>query len=723
MSRRIGRTAGFLACSLLAAAEASAQDQYQYPFQNPELALERRVDSILALMTVEEKIAALSTDASVPRLGIRGSGNTEGLHGVAQGGPSNWGQRNPAPTTQFPQAVGLGTTWDPDIVRQAASVESYEARYLFQSQYSRSGIVVWAPNADLARDIRWGRTEESFGEDAHLAGTLVVAFVKGLQGEHPTYWRAASLMKHFLANSNENGRTSSSSNFDERLLHEYYAVPFRKGIMEGGARAYMAAYNAVNGIPMMVHPMLKQLTVQQWGHDGIISNDGGALRLLISDHEYYTDLAAGAAAAIKAGINQFLDRHREPVAQALKEGLLTEADLDQALRGRYRVLIRLGLLDPADRVPYARIGEPGEAEPWTNEVHRAIARLVTQKSIVLLKNEGATLPLDKKALESIAVFGPWADTVLLDWYSGTPPYTVSPLAGIRNHVGNAAAVNHVTTEDSAAIAAAARAADVAVVIVGNHPVCNAGWEECPLLSEGKEAVDRRSLQLEQEELIKRVHRANPNTVVVLISSFPYAITWTQHNVPAILHMAQNSQELGNALAEALFGDINPGGRLVHTWLHSINELPPILDYDLRRGRTYLFYEGEPLYAFGFGLSYTTFEYQSLRTSTDSLRADSVLTVSVAVTNTGKFAGDEVVQLYVRHLASDVTRPIKELKAFQRVTLAPGETRTVNLMLRAEDLAHWDADSDRWVVETKPIQIQVGASSADIRHRKTVTIVH
>jgi len=716
----IRRLCLLLALSLGCAEQAAAQSQY--PFQDPGLPVEQRIDNILSLMTIEEKIAALRTNAGVERLGIRGSGNTEGLHGVAQGGPSNWGQRNPAPTTQFPQAVGLAMTWDTALIRRAAAAEGLEARYLFQSRYNRAGIVVWAPNADLARDIRWGRTEESYGEDAHLAGALTVAFVKGLQGEHPTYWQAASLMKHFLANSNENERTRSSSNFDERLLHEYYAVPFRKGVIEGGSRAYMAAYNAVNGVPMTVHPMLQELTVEQWGQDGIITTDGGALRLLISDHAYYPDLAAGAAAAIKAGINQFLDQHVEAVTQALREGLVTEADLDRVLRGRYRVLIRLGLLDPPERVPYARIGTSGDAEPWTTDAQRALARLVTQKSIVLLKNQDGALPLDARAVGSIAVFGPWADTVHLDWYSGNPPYTVSPLDGIRSRLGARASVNYVAGDDSAATVAAAEAADIAIVVVGNHPVCNAGWEECPLLSEGKEAVDRRSLQLEQEQLIKRVHRVNRNTIVVLISSFPYAITWTQHNVPAILHMTQNSQELGNALADALFGDINPGGRLVHTWVHSTDELPPMLDYNLRNGRTYMYYDGEPLYPFGFGSSYTTFEYANLRASAPELKTDGEVVVSVDVTNTGGRVGDEVVQLYVRHLRSQVHRPRKELKGFARVTLQPGETRAVSLVLRASELAFWDADTDQWVVETEPVRLQAGASAADIRQETTIQVV-
>jgi beta-glucosidase len=706
---------------LPAAAPALAAAQEPLPFRDPDLPIEQRIDDLLARMTLDEKIEALSTDPSVPRLGVEGSPHVEGLHGVAQGGPSNWGRWNPAPSTQFPQAVGLGMTWDPEIVREAAAVEGHEARYLFQSEYDRAGLVVRAPNADLARDIRWGRTEESYGEDPYLAGVLTVAFVEGLQGDHPRYLRTASLLKHFLANSNENERAWSSSDFDERLLHEYYAVPFRMGLVDGNAQAFMTAYNAVNGIPMHVHPMLDELTRSRWGHDGIICTDGGGLGLLITDHAYYPDLAWGTTAVIQAGVGQFLDRYREAAREALDQGLLTEADIDAVLRHTYRVMIRLGQLDPPEAVPYRQIGREGEPEPWTTEEHRQLARRVTQKSIALLKNDGGLLPLDDARLRSIAVIGPRADEVLQDWYSGDTLYAVTPLEGIRARAG-AVDVGHATGADSAAAVELARHADVAVVVVGNHPTCEgAAWGECRLESWGREAVDRRSLQLEDEWLIKAVRRANPNTVVVLASSFPYAITWTQHNVPAIVHMAQSSQEMGSALADVLFGDVNPGARLVHTWVRSLDDLPPKLDYDIRHGSTYLYFEGDPLYPFGHGLSYTRFAYDALRAEASALGSGDTIAVRVDVTNSGDRAGDEVVQLYVRHLHSAVSRPIKELKGFSRITLQPGETRTVTLPLAASDLAYWDRDMDRWVLEEGTVLIQVGASSEDIRLEQTIRV--
>ncbi len=692
------------------------------PFADPTLAPEARIDNLLSLMTLEEKIACLGTEPNVPRLGVWGTGHVEGLHGLALGGPGGWGGDHPLPTTQFPQAIGLGETWDPELLQQAAAVEGYETRYMAQSKaYRRGGLVVRAPNADLGRDIRWGRNEECYGEDAYLNGQLVAAFVRGLQGDHPRYWQTAALLKHFLANSNEDERVSSSSDFDQRLLREYYAEPFRMGIVEGGARAYMAAYNAYNGIPCTVHPILKDITVEEWGQDGIICTDAGALTMLVTEHGYYPDPEMAAAASIKAGINQFLDRYREGTEGALASGLLTEADIDKVLRGVFRVMLKLGVLDPPEEVPYSRIGRDGEPEPWESARHKDLARLVTQKSVVLLKNDGALLPLDREAISSIAVIGPRAGEVLLDWYSGTPPYTVTPLTGIRDKVGPDVTLTFATDNEDGKAVKLAREADVAVVCVGNHPTGNAGWAQCPTPSDGKEAVDRRAIVLEQEALIKQVYRANPNTVVVLISSFPFAITWTQHHVPAIVHLTHNSQELGNGLADVLFGDVNPGGRLVQTWPRSMEQLPPRLDYDLRKGRTYMYFEDEPLYPFGFGLSYTTFEYANLRLSTVELAPHTTAMVSLEVANTGECAGDEVVQLYVRHPGSAVARPRKSLKGFRRVTLQPGETRAVEIPLAWEALAYWAPEQGAFVVETGTVRLDLGGSSAETRLSATLSV--
>ncbi len=349
-----------------------------YPFQNSKLSDEERVDNLLSLMTLEEKIDHLAPFfRGIPRLDVKGTRIVEGLHGLAWSGPANWAVKGEgeAPTTTFPQAIGLAQMWDPELHRELASWEAYETRYLTQnSNYGRAGLIVLAPNADLGRDIRWGRTEECYGEDAYLASVMTVAYVKGLQGDDPKYWKTASLMKHFLANSNENNRFINSSDFDDRLFREYYGYAFYKGIVEGGSRAYMAAYNKYNGIPCTVHPVLKEVTVNEWGQNGIICTDGGGFSRLVSSHHYYENLTAAAAACIKAGITMFLDRYKPAVPDALEKGLITEKDIDQVVRGNLRVMLKLGLLDNGPGNPYLNIGIEDTVRPWTKPEARELAR-------------------------------------------------------------------------------------------------------------------------------------------------------------------------------------------------------------------------------------------------------------------------------------------------------------------------------------------------------------
>jgi beta-glucosidase len=528
-------------------------------------------------------------------------------------------------------------------------------------------------------------------------------------------------MKHFLANSNEDSRTSSSSDFDERNLREYYLVPFQMGILEGNAQSFMASYNAVNGIPDTVSPFLRDIVEKEWKFDGMICTDAGSIFNLVRQFRYYPDLAAAVAASVKAGITVFLDPYATPLRAALEKKLLSEADIERNIRGNIRMRMRLGEFDPPEMSPYSSIS--GNEEPWYGEKNKALARKVTQESIVLLKNSDNLLPLDKSKLRSIAVIGPYGDNVLVDWYAGMPPYAVTPLEGIRNKVGPGIRVRYAPDDNNGNAANLAAESDVAIVFVGNHPTCNARFGQCPLPSEGKEAVDRKSIALDpaQLNLIRRVKMANAKTIVVLVSSFPYAIGWVQENVPAILHMAHSSQEEGNALADVLFGDYNPAGRLVATWVKSLEDLPPMMDYDIRKGRTYLYFKGQPLYPFGFGLSYTTFEYSNLRTSADSVSAAGEILVSVDVRNTGARSGDEVVQMYVKRLNSAVERPIKELRGFERIPLRPGETRTVRLRLKGADLTYWDSGKHSFVVEPGRLSIQLGASSADVRLEKAIEV--
>jgi len=729
------RKIGFVAACLSVGWCAVAQQKTAAPagaamYADSGAPVEARITDLLSRMTIDEKVDAFSTDPTVPRLGVVGTGHVEGLHGLALGGPGHWeghagrGYLTVIPTTTFPQSRGLGQTWDPALLTKAAAQEAMETRYAL-GKYHRGGLVVRAPNADLSRDPRWGRSEESYGEDPYLVGTLATAYTRGLQGDGK-YWETASLLKHFLANSNENLRSSSSSDFDERLFREYYSVPFRMAIEEGHSNAFMTAYNSWNGTPMIENPVLRNVVMKEWGEDGIICTDGGALGLLVKDHKAYKTLPEAVAATVHAGINQYLDDYKPAMVDALKQGLITEADLDRNLRGVFRVMIKLGMLDPSAMNPYARIGvEDGAGkvlapDPWWTPEPKALARKVTDESIVLLKNSGGTLPLDAKALKSIAVIGPYADSVLIDWYSGTPPFTVTPLAGIRARAGAGVKVEYATGEDLGAVAALAKRVDAVVVVIGNHPTCDAGWEKCPVPSDGKEAVDRKSLTLAQEDIAKAALAANPRTIVVFQASFPYTTTWSQEHVPAILEMTHNSEEQGDGLADVLFGDYDPAGRLTQTWVRDEADLPPMMDYNVRDGRTYLYAKQKPLYAFGFGLSYTSFAYSHLRVA-PTLNAGETAQVSVEVKNTGSRAGDEVVQMYVSHVGSSVARPLEELKGFARVSLRAGEMRTVTLPLVVKDLAYWDEGTKAFVVEKDRVEVRVGGSSDDLPLKAVVQV--
>lgn len=688
------------------------------PFRDPKLPLEQRVDDLVSRLTLDEKIGMLGqVQPAIPRLEIKAFTNwTEGLHGLG------WVRGGSVTATTFPQSAGLGETWDPEILRQAGAVEGYEARVYFQKYNgARVGLAIRAPNVDLARDPRWGRTEEVFGEDPYFVGKMSVGYIKGLQGDHPKYLLSAATMKHFLANSNEDGRTSSSSDFDERNLREYYLVPFQMGIQEGNAQSFMASYNAVNKIPDTVSPFIRDIVEKEWKFDGMVCTDAGSLPNLTRQFHYYPDPTAAVAGCVKAGITVFLDRYAEPLKDALEKKLLTEADIERNIRGNIRMRMRLGEFDPPEMVPYSRIS--GSEEPWYGEANKALARRVTQESIVLLKNNDDLLPLDKSKLRSVAVIGPYGDNVLIDWYAGMPPYLVTPLEGIRNKVGPGVRVRYAPDDNNGNAANLAAESDVAILFVGNHPTCGAPFGRCALPSEGKEAIDRKAIDLDQAQfnLIRRVKNANAKTIVVLISSFPYAINWVQENVPAILHLSHSSQEEGNAVADVLFGDYNPAGRLTAMWVKALDDLPPMMDYDIRKGRTYMYFKGQPLYPFGFGLSYTTFEYGNLRTSADSVRGAGEITVSVDIKNTGKRTGDEVVQMYVKHLNSAVERPIKELRGFLRITLQPGETKTVRMPLRGNELTYWDAATHSFVVEPGTAAIMVGPSSAEVKLEKTVAV--
>jgi beta-glucosidase len=688
---------------------------YQYPFQNPTLPIETRVNNIDSLLTQAEKLSLLpEREPAISRLGLKAfTYYSEGLHGLGSGG--NGGGSYTA--TQFCQAYGLGETWDADIIQQAGAQIGHEARASNNS--GKFGLLIRAPNADLGKDPRWGRTEECFGEDPYLVGKMAAGYIKGMRGSDPKYFMLASMCKHMMANSNEANRMRSSSNFDQRLMLEYYGKSFEIALLEGPAQSYMTAYNQVNGVDCIWNQSIKNMTRHIWGWDGAVCSDDGDLSG--SSNPAYTTMAQKAAAAIKYGTISAFDDNTMGTAtsDALTAGNMTIADVDTVIRNTMRIRTRLGDLDLAASNPFKSV----TGTPWTSDSAKAIAKLVTQKSIVLLKNTNSTLPLDKTTIKSIAVIGAIADSVTIDWYGGTPPYKITPHAGIVTKVGTGVTVNYAADNTNSAAVNAAKSSDVAIVFAGNHPTCAAGWGVCSDPSQGKEGIDRTQITLSaaQETMIEQVHAANPKTILVLISSFPYAITWEKDSLPAIVHMTHCSQETGSALADVLFGDYNPAGRLTQTWPSSLTQLGTITDYNIRSGRTYMYFTGVPLFPFGYGLSYSTFTYANLTTSADNLCQASI-NVSVDVTNSSAHAGEEVVQLYVKYPGSAVPRPNKQLRGFKRVAIAAGAMSTVTMTLPYRDIAYWDSTSSSWMVENGSVQLLVGGSSADadLKLTKTVT---
>ena len=728
----------FVCTFILGMALAAMLQAQEYPFRDTSLPEEQRLDNAVSLMTAEEKIGTL-VGMGVPRLGIGNPGATEAIHGIVRGGDADlpslgnagqfgggwpgWTPPKYTNSTAFPQAYGIGETWDREMAFLVGDVMSHEARF-YSKDNPHKALILWAPNADLARDPRWGRTEESFGEDPYLVGELVAAEVKGIQGDNPRYWRGAALMKHFLANSNEDSRYRTDSRFDEKLFREYYSYGFWKGA-KAGAMSLMTAYNAYNGIPCIANPFIKDILINEWGMKGTIVDDAGALRFLFQPdmHHYAKDVNEAIQMALDAGLSRFIDSRFDQVKAAWEAGFISEEVLNERTKANLRTMLRLGLMDA--ECPYdAQSFGSDEDLPWERQEYKDKALLVTRKSVVLLKNEKNILPIDINKVKKIAVFGNRAEKVLKDWYGAKPAYRVSPLDGIRAKVeGTDVEVKFQRWDSDGSAQELAKWADVCIVCVGNHPGTSPDWDDQSVQSpwgygtvagDGRESLDRRSLQLETEDLIKVVWQANHNTVVTLISSFPFAINWTAGHVPGIVHLSQCSQELGNALADVLFGDYNPAGRLCQTWVKDILDLPNMLDYDIRNGRTYMYAKAKPLFPFGHGLSYTTFKYSKMKVKKES---DKVL-VSFNLKNTGKRDGEEVVQLYARFKGDDASR---RLRGFERVAVKAGETVRVEMEVPLEDLKLWDAENHEWALPEGRTRLMLGASSADIRLKKKVRL--
>ena len=834
------------------------------PYKDPSLPIAKRVDDLVSRMTLEEKVSQMMNAApAIERLDVpEYEWWNEGLHGVARAGYA----------TVFPQAIGLAATWDTNLMAQVADVISTEARakhneFVRNNERGRyKGLTFWSPNINIFRDPRWGRGQETYGEDPYLTSRLGVEFVRGLQGNDPKYLKVVATPKHYAVHSGpEPERHAFDAKVYERDLRETYLPAFRASVVEAQAASVMCAYNRTNTEPCCANDrLMMDILRKEWGFNGYVVSDCGAISDIWKGHQFAKSEAAASAMAVKVGTDLACGREYASLIQAVKEGLISEAEIDVSLKRLMTARFRLGMFDPREMVAYARIPFSENDSP----AHRALSLRAAHESMVLLKNENSTLPL-KKDVKTIAVIGPNADApeVLVGNYSGRPSKSFTPLAGIRNavspntrvlyalgstlsgdavipvpasfltlagkgtasgfkgeyfnnqelqgqpadvrtdeqinfdwgrykptaHVGEnnfsvrwtgkltpaesgtyrlgataddgvrlyldgqllidawksnptKTVTKEVTLEagraydvrmeyfqyNREAIAkfvwsypnfaerqideavSAAKQSDVAVVVLGLSAALEG--EEMTVSTEGFRGGDRTDIALPkgQEALLKAVSATGKPVVLVLLNGSALAVNWANDKVPAIVDAWYPGEEGGTALADVLFGDFNPGGRLPVTFYKSVDQLPPFTDYNMQ-GRTYRYFKGDPLYPFGFGLSYTKFKYDNLKLSANQIKAGAGLTITAEVQNAGSQAGDEVVQLYVTDVAASVPVPIRSLAGVKRVFLKPGEKQRISFALTPEQMSIID-DSGKRVVEPGEFLVSIGGKQPGFKGR-------
>jgi beta-glucosidase len=684
-------------------------------YLDPSQPVDKRVDDLISRMTLEEKATELDHKApAIARLQIpQWGGWNQCLHGI-------WSKSRT--TTEFPVSIAMAATWDPDLVHDETVAISDEGRAMYNihaaGPSTPCGLVYRGPVINISRNPRWGRIQECYGEDPYLTGRMGVAYVKGLQGDDPKYLKLAATLKHYAVNNVETKRLSLSATVSERMLYEYWLPHFRDCVVEGHVASMMAAYNSINGVPCIANKLLlTDIPRGQWGFDGFIVDDLTGVRHLVDGHHITTDMAVAVADALNAGCDYDDAEYRQHIPEAMQRKLVTEDVVNRALARVLKVGFRLGAFDPPEMVPFSKIPESVIDSPE----HRALTLKASRESIVLLSNKDHFLPLDKSKLKSVAVIGPCAQTPEFGNYyhynkEQTGGALIVPLAGLKNRLGAGIEIRSAVgcgilpaETDEAEIAKAvdtAKGADVAIVYVGTN------------LKVEAEDRDRRELTLPgaQEKLIEAVFAVNPQTVVVLMNAGPLSTKWARDNVPAMLEAWYAGEEGGNAIADVLLGNFNPGGRLPYTVYESTDQVPPDDDYDITHGYTYMYFTGEPVFPFGHGLSYTTFGYGPLTLSADKIAADGEISLSVDVTNTGQRAGDEVVQFYGHEEKCSVKQPNQKLIGFERIHLDLGQKKTVTKELPASRMAIYDETRHKFVVEPGTFDVMVGSSSKEIRSK-------
>ncbi|MCI0710233.1 MAG: glycoside hydrolase family 3 C-terminal domain-containing protein [Chloroflexi bacterium] len=694
----------------------------QPAYNNTALSFEERVDDLVARMTLEEKVSQTVHDApAIERLDIPAyNWWNECLHGVGRAGIA----------TVFPQAIGMAATWNAELLFEVASATADEGRAKHHQALREGnhgqyyGLTFWTPNINIFRDPRWGRGQETYGECPYLTSRLGVAFVKGLQGDDPKYLKTVATAKHYAVHSGpEHDRHHFDINVSKRDLRETYLPAFKATVQEGRAYSVMSAYQRFRGEPCSSSTLLLQdILRDEWGFEGFVVSDCGAIYDIFAHHKVVKTGEEAAARALKAGCELNCGQVYGMLIGAVEQGLIDEATIDKAVKRLFLARFKLGMFDPPEMVPYAQI--PYEVNACTE--HSQLALQTAHQSMVLLKNDGL-LPLDKSRLNTIAVIGPNADSVevLLGNYNGIPAQPVTPLTGIRQKVGDDVDVLYVRgcnllskikdtgrtyNEQFAAAVDIARRADVVIMVLGLSQVIEGEEGQQDGLLNGTSQGDRQGLGLPdvQQELLQTVYEVGKPVVMVLLNGSPVSVTWANEHIPAIVEAWYPGQAGGTALADVLFGDYNPAGRLPVTIYKSLDQLPLFTDYDIVGRRTYRYFEGEPLYPFGYGLSYTRFTYSDLQITPEQTQADGdAIDVSVAVTNSGQRAGDEVVQLYLRDVEGAVHLPKHQLAGFKRIHLQPGEQKIVYLTLQPEQFS-LVLESGKRVIEPGQFEVFVGS---------------
>lgn len=707
----------------------------ELPFMNSELPVNVRIDDLVSRLTLEEKILQMQhTAPAIERLGIpQYNWWNECLHGVARNGIA----------TVFPQAIGMAATFNPALIQTEADIISTEARAKYYEAISKNsheiyqGLTFWSPNINIFRDPRWGRGQETYGEDPFLTSQIGKAFVTGLQGNDPNYFKVIATAKHFAVHS---GPESLRHKFDawpsQQDLYDTYLPAFEVLVKEAKVYSVMTCYNRVFGIPSSANTFLfKEILREKWDFKGYVVSDCWAISDMYNFHNFVPTAEKAAALSLKAGTDLSCGPEYGSLLKAVELGFITENELNIAVKRLFEARFRLGMFDPPARVKYA--SKP--ATDYNTDANRRLAREVARQSIVLLKNtchpgqKYPLLPISKK-VKSIAVIGPYANdtSVLLGNYNGIPSQPVTILSGIQKRAGKSFKVSYCMGVERPEVQALrpentnlatdpifkeamslSGKADILIFVGGISP--NLEGEEMDVKVPGFAAGDRTSLDLPQNQqlLLEKLKTTGKPIIIILTNGSALAINWAEENATAIVEAWYPGEEGGNAIADVLFGDYNPAGRLPVTFYKSVNDIPAFEDYSMK-GRTYKYFGGSPLYAFGYGLSFTSFIYKSAELNSQSLTEKDTIVLSVKLSNTGNYDGDEVIQVYVKQPVELKDQPIKTLIAFERVHFLKGESKDVNFKIPVNRLRHYNTKIDEYSVATGNYELLIGSSSNDIR---------